>query len=53
MTTKPTILWRWKGGVGHFWKGHVVQEMRLMINIDGFWYLKDELEIRGYKERIT
>jgi hypothetical protein len=49
MTDKPPILWRWKGSVGHFQKGHVFQEQREMINIDGFWYIKSEIDIKGYE----
>lgn len=52
MTTKPPILWRWKGH-GKFTEGVVQQEMKEMIKIDGEWFLKADIDIKGYEEKVT
>jgi hypothetical protein len=48
MTDRPVILWRWKNSLGKFTRGLVGQESRYLILISGEWYLKEDIEIKGY-----
>lgn len=52
MIKKPSIIWRWKGSLKSFTEGIVRQETKNLIKIDNEWFLKDDLEIRGYEERV-
>ena len=52
MTDKPPIFWRWKGKE-KFNEGRVDQEMRFMIKIRGEWYMKCDIDIKGYEEKVT
>jgi hypothetical protein len=52
MTDKPSIFWRWKGSKAEYREGHVDQEMRYLIKIDGEWDMKADLDIKGYKEKV-
>lgn len=52
MTTKPPILWRWAGH-GEFTEGVVQQEMKCLINISGEWFIKADIDIKGYEEKVT
>ncbi len=50
MNDKPSILWRWKGH-GEFIEGQVQQEMRDLIKISGEWFMKQDIDIKGYEEK--
>jgi len=51
MTDKLSIQWRWRGDK-KYTKGIVQQEQALVIKIDDDWYLKENLDVKGYVYKV-